>query len=264
MTIQPGARHWLALIGFASIAIGAPAAAGDDPKDQKASAARDRAILAQLEKPIPLHFHDTPLEDILQFIRSATQGPNDSGIPIVVDPQGMKAPATTLTTRVSVDTEEGVPLKESLYYLLGKNGLRYRVKDGLLTISIRPHRMSILDRRKQTRAFLARLEQPVDLHFDKAPLEEVLKFINKASTRPKDNVLPIYVDPVGLMEAEVKTNAPVSIESKKGESLKSSLGRLLKPVGLTYQVKDGLLTIISPVEVDEPAVPTPKPDRRQD
>jgi hypothetical protein len=245
MTIQPGARHWLALIGFASIAIGAPATAGDDPKDQKASAARDRAILAQHEKPIPLHFHDTPLEDILQFIRSATQGPNDSGIPIVVDPQGMKALETTLTTRVSVDTEEGEPLKESFYYLLGKNGLRYRVKDGLLTISVMSNRTSILDRRKQNKAILAKLEQPVDLHFDKAPLEEVLKFIKKASTGPKDNGIPIYVDPIGLMEAEVAITTPVSIESKTGEPLKTSLERLLKPAGLTYEVKDGLLTITS-------------------
>ena len=44
-------------------------------------------ILAKLDEPISMSFaNETPLEDVLKYIKSATQGPNDTGIPIYVDP----------------------------------------------------------------------------------------------------------------------------------------------------------------------------------
>ena len=49
--------------------------------------ARDRAVLAKLEQPVSMSFaNETPLEDVLKYIKSATQGPNDTGIPIYIDP----------------------------------------------------------------------------------------------------------------------------------------------------------------------------------
>ncbi len=37
---------------------------------------RTKAILEALEKPIPMHFPDeTPLEDVIAYIRTSTEGP---------------------------------------------------------------------------------------------------------------------------------------------------------------------------------------------
>jgi hypothetical protein len=97
--------------------------------------ARTKWILAKLEEPISMSFaQETPLEDVLKYIRAATQGPNDSGIPIYVDPAGLNEADRTLSSPVSLDLE-GVPLKTTLRLLLKQLGLTYTVKDGLITIT---------------------------------------------------------------------------------------------------------------------------------
>jgi hypothetical protein len=99
-------------------------------------------------------------------------------------------------------------------------------------------------------AILARLAEPVELHFNKAPLIDVLKFIKGATQGPNDSGIPIYVDPVGLLEAEQTTSSPASIDAE-GVPLKTSLKRLLKPLGLTYRVASGLLTVTSESTEDD-------------
>jgi tetratricopeptide (TPR) repeat protein len=100
--------------------------------------ARDKKtmnILAKLDEPIAMNFaNETPLEDVLKYIKSATQGPNDSGIPIYVDPVGLQEAEKTLTSPITLDLE-GVPLKTTLRLLLKQLTLTYTVKDGLLTIT---------------------------------------------------------------------------------------------------------------------------------
>jgi hypothetical protein len=76
-------------------------------------------------------------------------------------------------------------------------------------------------------------------------LEDVRKLIKSATRRgPNDKGIPIYVDPVGLLEAEKTLATPVSFTTR-GEPLKSSLERLLKSIGLTYVVKEGYLMVTS-------------------
>lgn len=101
-------------------------------------------------------------------------------------------------------------------------------------------------------AVLAKLEEPISLNFEMAPLEDVLKFIKSASQGPNDSGIPIFVDPKGLQAAKATMTTPVTIESKEGEALKSSLKRMLKTVRLTYQVKGGLLRITDVDSVKEP------------
>jgi hypothetical protein len=97
--------------------------------------AKTKSILAKLDEPISMAFpNETPLEDVLKYIRSATQGPNDTGIPIYVDPVGLNEAEKTMTSPVTLDLE-GVPLKTTLRLLLKQLGLTYTVKDGLLTIT---------------------------------------------------------------------------------------------------------------------------------
>ena len=97
--------------------------------------AKDKAISAALEEPIRLKFQAAPLEDVLKYIKSASQGPDDNGIPIFVDPQGLKAAKVTVTTPVPIESKDGEALKSSLKRMLKTVKLAYRVKDGLLQIT---------------------------------------------------------------------------------------------------------------------------------
>jgi hypothetical protein len=96
---------------------------------------RSRQILSKLDQPIPIQFPDkTPLEDVLKYIRAATQGPNDNGIPIYIDPVGLQEAKKTMQSLVILDLE-GMPLRTTLALMLKQLGLRYEVRDGLLRIT---------------------------------------------------------------------------------------------------------------------------------
>lgn len=205
---------------------------------------RDRAIFATLEKPLPLKLKGVPLDDALQQIRKATASAHDSGLPIRIDPGANRVANAPLRASVTYEAEPGEPLGEALTYMLGARGLAYRVKDGVLWITVMPLRATLLDRRKETRALRARLDRPIDLKFEKAPLDDVLRFIKEAGAGAGENAIPLYVDPVGLEEAGASPASPVSIDVK-GVPLARSLRDLLGPLGLTYLVKDGLVTITS-------------------
>ena len=96
---------------------------------------KSKMILAMLEEPLSMSFaNETPLEDVLKYIKSATQGPNDTGIQIYVDPVGLNAAEKTMTSPVTLDVD-GVPLKTTLRLMLNQLGLTYSVRDGLLMIT---------------------------------------------------------------------------------------------------------------------------------
>ena len=82
--------------------------------------------------------HDTPLEDVLKYIKQATTGsqgnPSSPGIPIYVDPKGLQEADKQLSSPVVMELE-GVPLKTSLRLILKQLDLAYCVRDGVLIIS---------------------------------------------------------------------------------------------------------------------------------
>jgi hypothetical protein len=210
-----------------------------------------------LEKPIPLRVKDLPLGAVFEHVTKATIEPGDTGVPIDVDDAALAKARVTLATPVTYESKEGESLRVSLNTVLGRMNLRPRVEQGSLRISWTIY--TLLDREPQTKLIEDRLAEKIDLSFEKTALEDVLKFIKTATRKgPDDKGIPIYVDPVGLLEAERTLATPVSFTTK-GEPLKSSLERLLKTVGLTYHVKDGLLTVTSaPDELIHP-VDAPKP-----
>lgn len=112
--------------------------AGDDSKAKEIEA-RNKAIEAMLKKQVELKFDQKPLEEVLKFIKTATMGPNDSGVPIYVDPVGLQEAEAFLLKKVSIESKKGEPLGSSLKRLLNSIGLGYRVKDGLLSISSISH-----------------------------------------------------------------------------------------------------------------------------
>jgi hypothetical protein len=104
----------------------------------------------------------------------------------------------------------------------------------------------------------AKLSQPVDMPFtQETPLESVLRYVRKSTEGPdmKDGI-PIYIDPIGLTEAEKTPMSPVVLDLK-GIPLAKSLKLALRQLGLTYAVdEDGLLLITSEAAADVPAEPT--------
>ena len=98
---------------------------------------KTKAILDALEKPIAMNFPtDTPLEDVVKYIQSATQGSPGlpGGIPIYVDPIGLQDADKAMSNTVVMNLDE-IPLKTTLRLLLKQLTLTYMVKDGILVIT---------------------------------------------------------------------------------------------------------------------------------
>jgi hypothetical protein len=102
---------------------------------------------------------------------------------------------------------------------------------------------------------LAALEQRIRMHFpEPTALEEILIYVKKATGAPDGWAIPIYVDPVGLQEAErsMTSTAQVDLENYP---LKSTLGYYLRQLDLTYVVKTGYLMIAYRSEADVEILP---------
>ncbi len=96
---------------------------------------QSQSIIDKLNDPISLPFpNETPLEDVLKYITQNTQGPNDNGIQIHVDPIGLEDASATMQSPVTLNLE-GVPLKRALKIMLDQLDLTYTVQDGVLFIS---------------------------------------------------------------------------------------------------------------------------------
>ena len=88
-------------------------------------------------------------------------------------------------------------------------------------------------------------------------------FSNTSSKQPQTSTysgIPIYVDPIGLQEAEKSMTSTVRNINLEGVALRVSLKLLLNQLDLTYTVKDGLLTITSTDSADR-ANDDEEPDR---
>jgi hypothetical protein len=103
---------------------------------------------------------------------------------------------------------------------------------------------------------IAALEQPVSMTFpDPTPLQDVLRYVTLATATPDRPGIPIYLDPIGLQQAERTPQSTVTIDLV-GVPLKTSLRLCLEQFGLTYQVADGCLRVVFledlPSEIRDP------------
>jgi hypothetical protein len=99
---------------------------------------------------------------------------------------------------------------------------------------------------------LKMLDKPIPMKYPlETPLEDMLKDIKSATKGPNDNGLPIYVDPVGLNEAEKTMTSPIVLDLED-VPLKASLQLALRQLGLCYFVRDGLLVITCEATEDVP------------
>jgi hypothetical protein len=95
----------------------------------------------------------------------------------------------------------------------------------------------------------ARIRQKLDLVIDVVypeggNLEVLLKHIKKVTTDEKYPGIPIYVDPFGLSEVDKTMSTKVALDFKQ-QSIRSVLHYSLRPLGLSYDVRDGFLMISS-------------------
>lgn len=90
---------------------------------------------------------------------------------------------------------------------------------------------------------VAALEQRVAMTFpDPTPLEDVLRYVQMATSTPTYRGIPIFLDPAGLQAAEKTPRSPVTIDLVD-VPLRTSLRLCLKPMGLDYEVRDGYLWV---------------------
>jgi hypothetical protein len=112
-----------------------PAQPAPAPGSKPGKDARSLAVLTKLQEPVAMSFpNETPLEDVLNYIKQATTGPDGSGIRIYVDPIGLQEAEKSLTSPVQINLE-GVPLRRTLQLALKQLGLVYFVDDGVLCIT---------------------------------------------------------------------------------------------------------------------------------
>ncbi len=103
----------------------------------------------------------------------------------------------------------------------------------------------------RNRAVLAILDEPVDMRFAaETSLDDVLRYIKQATTRGDRPPLQIYVDPLGLQEAERSMSSTVQIDLE-GVPLRTSMKLMLEQLGLAYRIEDGVVRIISRESADE-------------
>jgi hypothetical protein len=102
----------------------------------------------------------------------------------------------------------------------------------------------------------AQIRQKLDAVIDAdlpngSTLETLLKHIKKVTTNATDPGIPIYVDPIGLTEAgNMDMATQVKLNYKK-QSIRTILELTLRPLGLSYDVRDGFLMISSRTAVLE-------------
>jgi hypothetical protein len=107
------------------------------------------------------------------------------------------------------------------------------------------------------------LDRSVAMKFpNETPLEYVIKYIKTATKSPEaPNGVAVYVDPVGLQEAEKTMTSPVQMDLE-GVPLRRTLQLLLAQLGLFYTVEDGMIFITAQSSEQtplEPSVRRPSP-----
>jgi hypothetical protein len=90
------------------------------------------------------------------------------------------------------------------------------------------------------------LKQPVSMRFpDGTTLKNLLMYVQEETLEPGGKAIQIFVDPIGLGEAEKRMGSTVTGIDLEGVTLGTSLRLCLRQLDLAYVVKDGLLLITS-------------------
>jgi len=95
-------------------------------------------------------------------------------------------------------------------------------------------------------AILKKLNEEITLNLAaETPLEEALNQIKTTASLDEGKEIQIYVDPIGLQEADKTMSSGVSLVLED-VPIKTALKLILSQIGLGYRVKDGVLIISYP------------------
>ena len=224
--------------------------------------ARTKAILDALEKPVAMNFRDeTPLEDVLKYVKELTKGSIKSGVPIYVDPIGLQEAEKSMTSTIRNIDLKDLPLSTTLPLALEQLDLTYCVKDDMLIITskesadvIRKESPTVVgDQSPRNKVILEMLEMPIPMSFnDETPLEDVLDYVKTAAKKGETDLANrIYVDPNGLQEAERAMTSTIRGLEVEDVPLKTTLRLMLKQLDLGFVVKGGMLVITSLESLEE-------------
>ncbi len=99
------------------------------------TASASARILDELERPISMEFpRETPLSEVVAYLRKSTSTPDNPGIPIYVDPIGLQVADQPPDPKITIELR-GVPLKVALRAALEPIDMVYIVQDGVLWIT---------------------------------------------------------------------------------------------------------------------------------
>lgn len=102
----------------------------------------------------------------------------------------------------------------------------------------------VRDDKPETKALLGTLAEPVDMPFaDGIEFQHVMKHLGRVDGTGKRR-FSYYVDPHGL-EVQRQTMSSVLKLDTRGKPIKDSLAEIMKQLGLTYMLKDGIVMIMN-------------------
>jgi len=194
------------------------------------------------------------LNEVIKQVGFITNRPGFAGrrrlsLPIYVDPIGLQEAGQSLTSRViGPPPKNSLTIQEHLRRVLEPLGLAYQVKDGSLMVTSR----QAVERSHQL--ILKRLNQPIALKWtDESSLENVIERVSLSTRGPGLPLgLPIYVDYWGLSEIDSSLDNVIVAPPPRAElPVREHLRRILEPLGLVYQLRDGAVMITSRQFVDE-------------
>jgi hypothetical protein len=165
-----------------------------------------------------------------------------SGFPVEVDPVGLKEAGQSLTSPAQLPpaTSEDVSLHEQLRRILEPMNLTYEIKDGTVLIT---SRQAVQRSHEGIRKLLDHsivLTWPLG-----ASLEDVIEQVRLNTRGPELPLgLPIYVDPASSGDLDLP-HATVSRSPTEALPIRVHLDRVLAPLQLRYELRNGSLMILA-------------------
>jgi RNA polymerase sigma factor (sigma-70 family) len=140
----------ISLVGASAIATGAAVLAQKVPEARPPSAqpaadkpaapdieTQNEYIRNKLEQRLDFDFgHATTLSGFLKYIKAATEGVADNGVPIYVNPDSLKEVGKTMESPAEI-TMKNAPIRTALRDVLRRSKLSHEIRDGLLVIDSR-------------------------------------------------------------------------------------------------------------------------------
>jgi hypothetical protein len=98
--------------------------------------------------------------------------------------------------------------------------------------------------RVRNQVLMRKLDQPIPFHFpEDAPLEDILRHIRRTTADESFPGIPMYVDPVGLQNAERSLRSTVRNIDRDALPVKDGLRLCLRQLDLGFSVREGFVMI---------------------